>query len=112
MAVPTSGVYDFKYRVAALSEPGISSPITSDGVTQTMQATANFAADRTVTRTIYERVIGTPESYQKDAGQATYFGVTDGATAKITGALDALNLPSIRCPENHFNHKKGPPVAV
>lgn len=44
VTVPTSGVYDIEYRVAALSKPGKISLITSDGVTQTVKATTEFAA--------------------------------------------------------------------
>lgn len=44
VTIPTSGVYDIEYRVAALSKPGKISLITSDGVTQTVKATTEFAA--------------------------------------------------------------------
>lgn len=44
VTIPASGIYDIEYRVAALSKPGKISLITSDGVTQTVKATTDFAA--------------------------------------------------------------------
>lgn len=44
VTIPTTGVYDIEYRVAALSQPGKIQLVTSDGVTQTVKATTSFGA--------------------------------------------------------------------